>query len=252
MHYLQHLPMIWRDNLIASLSGRTIMKGFVCHFYWLSLPSLAPLVTLELARYRAYAFDMSVLQVIGLLAMLAAADFADPLYPPNAITGGTVVAELRISAGAVKQVALLAGEEPFASAAKTALAQWRFPAETDSVELVIVHFRQPNLYYIHSAQEDIGGAQSDRRLPYPQYIIGPAYPPQSVGQGSVILKATIADDGSVEKIDVIKPVGALTDVSREAVRKWKFLPAEDSRGIGKKSSCYAVLVFRVPVSRQKK
>jgi hypothetical protein len=206
---------------------------------------------LELGESRAYAFCMRIQHAIAFLLVLGSNAFIDPIYPPNTVSGGTVVAEFNIASGNVKQIAFYSGEEPFVSATRSALAQWHLASEKDGDFLIIVHFRQPNLYYLNDAAEKIDGTRAKRSLPYPLMIIGPAYPIQSLGQESAILKAEILADGSVGKIAALKPAGSLTDVSIDAVRKWKFLSAEENNGIGKTSYVFAVIVYRLPVSEQK-
>ena len=89
-------------------------------------------------------------------------------------------------------------------------------------------------------------------MPCPKYVVGPAYPAQAVGQGSVILKVEVAADGSILDVRTIQAMGSLTDVSVAAVRKWKFTPAEDARGVKAASHAYAVFVYRFPVIAKEK
>jgi hypothetical protein len=195
---------------------------------------------------------MRIPQVLGFLLFFSSSAFVDPIYPPNAVSGGTVVAELHFVSGNVKEITIHSGEEPFVSSTKTALAQWHLHPEKDRNDLVIVHFRQPNLYNLNDVGENIEGSKPKESLPYPKYIVGPSYPAQTLGQGSAILRAEISADGSITEIQALKSAGSLTDVSIDAVRKWKFLPAEDDRGIGKPSFAYAVFVYRFPIIEQKR
>jgi hypothetical protein len=195
---------------------------------------------------------MRSLQILGFLVFLSSGVFVDPIYPPNTVTGGTVIAELHSVSGRVEKLTIHSGEEPFVSAAQSALRQWQLHPEKDGDDLVVMHFRQPNLYYLNDAGEKISGAKPKGSLPYPKSIVGPAYPAQSLGRGSVILRIGISSDGRVGKIQAEKSVGSLTDVSIDAVRKWVFLPAEDGRGLAKASSAYAVFVYQFPVIEQKR
>jgi TonB family protein len=195
---------------------------------------------------------MKAIVILGFWAVFSTSTFVDPAYPPYAITGGTVVAELHSVSGKVEELEIHSGEEPFLDSAKSALEQWSLHPDNDGEDLVIVHFRQPHLYYLNDASENIGGARPLGHLPYPKTIVGPDYPVQVSGQGSVILKIEISSEGSVTDVRAEKTAGALTDVSIDAVRKWKFLPAEDERGIATASSAYAVLVYRFPIIGPKK
>ncbi len=195
---------------------------------------------------------MKLLQVLGLWFAFGAGTFVDPAYPPNTISGGTVIAELHVDDGQVKQVSVRSGDEPFLRAATNALAQWKLPAEDHGNQLVIVHFRQPNLYYLDGSDESIASVDSAPGLPYPRRIVGPSYPAQGVGLGSVVLKLKISAEGKVEKVETLKSAGSLTDVSINAVRKWDFVPAENNRGVAEPSYAYAVLVYQMPVIAPKK
>ena len=153
---------------------------------------------------------------------------------------------------ALSDIKILSGEEPFVSSSKAALQSWNLHPEKDGGDLVVVHFRQPNLYYMGDAEEEIRCTGADPSMPCPKYVVGPAYPAQAVGQGSVILKVEVAADGSILDVRTIQAMGALTDVSVAAVRKWKFTPAEDARGLKKASHAYAVFVYRFPVIAKEK
>ena len=195
---------------------------------------------------------MKIFHLIGFLLMLGTSQFVDPAYPPNAVGGGTVVATFQIGAKLVEQIKINSGEEPFAGAASSALSQWHLDDDSDGEELAVVHFRQPDLYYINGAAETIAGGRATRSLPYPKSIVGPSYPAHGLAQGSVVLRIKVDADGSVGRIETLKSAGALTDVSIEAVRKWEFLAAEDSMGKPTPSHVYAVLVYRFPITQQKK
>jgi hypothetical protein len=190
---------------------------------------------------------MSLAPIISLLLILGSANLVDPAFPPMAISGGTVVAQLRLADGIVEAVDILSGEEPFASSCKTALAQWQLPSEKNGDAIVVVHFRHPDLFDYANSEEKIRFVEPKGSLPYPKRIVGPPYSPQMMAQGCVILKTAISAKGSVLDIQVLKTLGALTDSGVDAVKKWEFIPAEDSRGMGTISNAYVVLVFRFPV-----
>jgi TonB family protein len=195
---------------------------------------------------------MSLINLIALWLILGADTVVGPKFPPNAVSGGTVVAAVLSGAVGVSDIKILSGEEPFVSASRAALQRWNLHPEKDGADLVVVHFRQPNLHYIGDAGEEIRCVGANPSMPCPKYVVAPAYPPQAVGQGSVILKVEVAADGSVLDVRTLQAMGVLTDVSVAAVRKWKFTPAEDERGIREASHAYAVFVFRFPVIGKKK
>jgi len=174
-------------------------------------------------------------------------ELTDPVYPPNAVSGGTVVAQLQLSAGEVTSVTILSGEEPFADSCRSALARWRLPSVRDGNELVIVHFRRPELYHAGEDLEKISPTRSDESLAYPEFVVSPVYPANALGKGSVVLLADISAEGRVVDVRVLKSMGILTGASVDAVRNWKFVPARDKRGRKAPSQAYTVMVFRFPV-----
>ncbi len=194
---------------------------------------------------------MKIIQILGLLLVLSSETFIDPAYPPNAVTGGAVIMELHSVAGKVEKVTVHSGEEPFVAAAKSALSQWRLHPDRKGADLVIVYFRQPGLYYLNEAGEKINGRPAGN-LPYPSYLLGPAYPPQGLGQGSVVLKLEISPEGKVARVQTERSSGSLGEASVDAIRKWEFQPALNDQGKAITSSVYAVMVFRSPVIEQKK
>jgi TonB family protein len=207
---------------------------------------------LEFKGARAYAISMGFIHLLSMVVMLGSDVLAEPAYPPNTISGGTVVAELRPISGGAAQVRILSGEEPFVSSSKTALQKWNLPSEKGGPNLVVVHFRQANLYYVGSAEEEINCAGVAQSLPCPRKIVRPSYPAQSLGQGSVVLQVDVGEDGGILNIRTLKGIGALAEISVEAVRQWKFSPAEDVRGLKTASRAYAVFVYRTPVIEQRK
>jgi hypothetical protein len=64
---------------------------------------------------------------IGLLGLLIAqpVDVSGPAFPPNAIFGEMVIAELAISSGSVRNIEVLQGGDPFADASVQALSKWQ-------------------------------------------------------------------------------------------------------------------------------
>ena len=58
---------------------------------------------------------MSFINLIALWLILGSDTVVGPKYPPNAVSGGTVVAALVPGAGGVLEIKILSGEEPFVS-----------------------------------------------------------------------------------------------------------------------------------------
>jgi TonB family protein len=189
---------------------------------------------------------MNVFGVFSLCFLLYSLSVVKPIFPPHAVSGGTVIAKLHFVSGNVKKVDILSGEEPFASSSKTALAEWREDSAVSGDKLIIVHFRQPNLYEIGDAKEVINPGSKEISLPYPRFIIHPSYPPNTLGQGSVILKLDVSDKGKVSDIQAIESMGVLTDSSIQAVKQWEFRPARDKEGKATQAQAYVVIVYRFP------
>jgi TonB family protein len=185
---------------------------------------------------------------LALQLMAGSLSLVGPQYPPNAVMGGTVVAELQFVKGVVRDLTILSGDEPFVGPSKSALNEWRLGSDEGGRELVIVQYRQPYLQFIiNSKKEEIRQVKRDATLPYPKYIIQPFYPANSHGEGSVILQTEISVEGRVSNVKVLKSLGSLTDAGIDAVRQWEFSPARDERGNIVMSHAYVVLVFRSPL-----
>jgi TonB family protein len=187
---------------------------------------------------------MSLITTLGLWFMLGTISVVDPVYPPQAFMGGTVVAKLQFAGSNVKEVTILSGKEPFKGACISALSKWRTSEPKQNEVLAIVHFRQPHLQFIGGGKEKPDPSARKESLPYPTDITSPSYPPNALGQGVVVLRTDISAEGRVTDIQVVRSLGALTDASIEAVRKWQFAPPRDSYGKTASSSAYVVFVYR--------
>jgi len=51
------------------------------------------------------------------------------------------------------------------------------------------------------------------------------YPPTSIAEGTVVFELTIAPDGGVEAVKVLRGVPSLTEAAQRSVRQWTFRPA---------------------------
>lgn len=190
---------------------------------------------------------MNAIAIAFLFVFAGGLSVAEPLFPPNASGGGTVVAELKLADGAVKHVGVLSGEEPFAASCESALAQWNLPGEPGDRALVVVYFRAPQLYSVAGSRQAVSRGRTSSLLPFPKYVTPPAYPANALARGSVVLRADVSADGRVSDVRAVKSLGALTETSMDAVREWEFMPASDGRGKEIASRAYIVLVFRFPV-----
>ena len=172
----------------------------------------------------------------------------EPLYPPNAVSGGTVIAELRMTDGIVTHVAILSGSDSFADSCASALSQWRLQPDVKGSQLAVVYFRHPYLQNFAAGEEEISLTKSPPQLPYPKHVVEPLYPPNALAQGGVILRADISADGRVSGVETIKSMGVLTGTSIDALKHWQFVPAQNEKGKKIRSQAYVVFVFRFPLT----
>jgi hypothetical protein len=173
---------------------------------------------------------------------------ASPGYPPNAVNGTTVVAELHYGPGIATKAEILSGEGVFAESALDALRQWRFAAKEKGTTTVVVHFRDPNFFSTGSAKRTMDPPKGVGAGAIPRTIVDPPYPANSVAEGSVVLRAEVSPGGMVTRVETIQEIGGLTEASVGSVRQWRFQPPLDSAGRPAASTVYVVIVFRLPVN----
>jgi hypothetical protein len=182
-----------------------------------------------------------------LWALLETVSVVGPKYPPGAVAGGTVVAVVHVSAGAVDKVNIKQGDTSFAESARTALGGWRFRAGENGDVLVVFSFRTPQFYPEGSPSRTLDQKDVSAGLPYPRTVVESAYPPNSLGEGSVVMRLEIDPTGAVSNVRAVQPLGDLTAPSVAAVQKWRFAPARTGSGRASKAYAFAVCVFRRPV-----
>jgi len=176
-----------------------------------------------------------------------AVSIVTPAYPPNAISGGTVVAVMHVTSGAVGGVDILQGDEPFTEPVRRALSAWRFGDSENGDVLAVASFRTPNLYPTGSPDRNLTGVKTVAGLAIPTKVVEPAYPANSLGEGSVVLRLSLKETGTVSKVEVLQGMGDLTGSCVSAVGKWQFLPARNARGVAVMTQAYAICVMRRPV-----
>ena len=157
----------------------------------------------------------------------------------NAVAGTTVLAEVSVDAhGRVGKITILRGLGPFNDSATTAIKQWKFsPAildgkpEVSSVGVLTI-FR-PGA----SGNQGLGGPSfgykqptppRNNHPPLPLSITDPGYPPSATADGVVIIDVPIDKSGNPLTMMTILDVPQLTDLARDAIKSWKFMPAVES------------------------
>ncbi len=200
-----------------------------------------------------YAHHMTCALSIWLLSLglINPLSLTDPVYPPNTLGGGTVVAAILIVSGEVKEVTVLRGDEPFASSSRAALQAWRFSPSIVRLRIpVVVRYRNPNLLTATPAVENLSPPprmKEDPSLAYPIQIMESGYPVNALGQGSAVLSLEIDASGKISYMDTVKALGSLTQACSAAVRGWRFLPAHDKQGRPIASNAFAVCVYSMPL-----
>jgi len=155
-----------------------------------------------------------------------------PRPPLNAIAGTCVLADVRVDqTGSVGEVTILQGMAPFRDSAIRAIQQWKFSASASRVGVLTV-FRPAAI-----GNSAVGGPSfgykeptpsGNNHPPLPLSISDPGYPQRSTANGVVILELTIDRKGVPSGVRTVQDVPTLTDISREAIRTWSFMPAVES------------------------
>ena len=185
-------------------------------------------------------------------AELATSRFASgnpPDLPPLAQNGGIVGLELRIApSGIVQEAIVIDDSPPFTEEVRKVVRLWRF--EPPTVEgmpapgrvAVLGLFRPPTL---------LGGAPPDPKrisspseeIPYPTSTATPAYPPQALDSGVVMLEVEVDEKGAVIDVEILHQTEGFVAVALEAARKFRFQPAKLD---GRPLRSFAVVVFGFP------
>jgi TonB family protein len=200
---------------------------------------------------------------------VAAADLASPARylagavpstPVRAIGGGQVFLELSVNPrGGVDAVAPLRTTPPFTEPLLGSVGAWRFkPAEELTPEgtrrparskvLVAAFYRGPTLLdgaTLGDSPKDVAAASD--AAPFPVAPVSPKYPPNALGDGTVLIEVQVNAGGNVTNARVIQSALPFDAPALDAARQWKFRPA---RPDGRPAAAVAYLIFgfRQPVT----
>lgn len=172
-----------------------------------------------------------------------------PDLPPLAAEGGFVGLELRVtSSGIVREAVVIDDSPPFTAEIEKVARLWTFdearvdgkPAEARIA--VVGLFRAPTL---------LGGAPPPPKrlaspsgeVPYPTSTTTPAYPPQALESGVVMLEVEVDEDGAVAAVEILEEAEGFSAVAVEAAQKFRFQPA---RHDGRAVRAFAILIFGFP------
>lgn len=198
--------------------------------------------------------------LIGLLLMAQAETSTSrfrsgkaPALPPLAPNGGLVGLELRIAPSGIVQEAIVVDDSPpFTEEMKRVVRLWNFePPLADGAPAparvaVLGLFRAPTLF---------GGAPPppkrvtgpSEEIPYPKSTTTPAYPPQALESGVVMLEVEVDEKGTVADVEILNQTEGFAAVAVEAARHFRFQPAKrDGRPV--RSFAVVVLGFPQPVT----
>ena len=204
---------------------------------------------------------LSALSVLSLTARPAAAD------EPARLAGGSApaqsvqvvgweqaMADLKVSAaGVVTDVQLLESTPGFDQRVTDALKSWTFkPATSQGTPVpaevfVTAIYRPPVLFNTPTLGQPPRrlGSPSDA-APYAVTMLTPQYPPQAVGDGTVLVEAHVGADGSVDQASVIGGPSGFDEAALASVKQWGFRPAH-AGGTATDAYAYVAFGFRQPV-----
>jgi outer membrane biosynthesis protein TonB len=176
-------------------------------------------------------------------------------FPPQALFGGEILFDAKVDTrGKLTDVKVVQGQSPFLEEVLGAVQTWTFlPARQDGRPVdarigVVFEFAQPYLpkltARVHEYKET--GTDSKDRGALPIFTLEPDYPPNSIGEGSVILSEIVDRDGRVTSMHVVRDLESLTAPTVAAVQQWKFAPGR-RRGEAVESEVIVVVTFRRPV-----
>jgi outer membrane biosynthesis protein TonB len=164
-----------------------------------------------------------------------------PKPPLNAIAATCVLADVPVDIqGRVGNATILQGIGPFNDSAKAAIKQWKFsPAKANpdgkpkaSRVGVLTVFRPAAI-----GTEGLGGpslgytqptSPGNSHPPLPIFISDPGYPRAATTMGVVIIELIIDKEGNPSSIQTVQDVPTLTQISRDAIQSWRFMPAMES------------------------
>lgn len=172
-----------------------------------------------------------------------------PGLAPLAQNGGLVGLELQIApSGIVRDAIVIDDSPPFTEEMRKVVRLWKFePASDDGTPAparvaMVGLFRAPTL---------LGGAppppkrvaSPSTEIPYPTSTATPAYPPQALYGGVVMLEVEVDEKGAVADVETLGHPQGFAAVAVEAARQFRFQPAKRD---GHPVRSYAILVFGLP------
>jgi TonB family protein len=189
-------------------------------------------------------------------------DGSVPGVPATPTGGGEVLLELAVnSAGRVTAVRPLRVTPPFTDAVSAVARGWRFdPAArsagaagqngrqpVDTRVLVAAVYRPPALAgpVLATAPQDV--ARPSPEVPYPLGMSVPAFPPNALSAGTVLVEAQVDARGTVASARTVFDTPPFGDAALDATERWRFQPAR-REGTPVATFVYILFGFPVPVT----
>lgn len=183
-------------------------------------------------------------------ARLASGDA--PIQPVQTVGWGEAAFELTIAAdGSVLGADARGGRNPFRDALFVAVSAWRFtPARdgdlpVDSRVLVAGIWRPPELIAA-APPESFTAPSASPAVPRPTRLMPPAYPPNALGDGMVVVELLVDETGRIVEAQVVRSAGGFDGPALDAARDWRFQPATRA-GRAVPAYVYLAFGFRQPV-----
>lgn len=191
-----------------------------------------------------------------------------PQIPIQAVSGADIAIEATVGAdGRVTEIATIRDAAPFTQSLAAAVRGWQFapavdaaaaPAgqgEAEVVEtrvsskvLVLALFRPPALFpgTLGTPPVDVGRASDT--VPYPTVApTMPAFPPNALMDGVVVVELAVGPDGAASRPRVVRSSAAFDQPTLDAVAGLRFRPAR-VHGRPSPSFVYVVAAFRQPIT----
>jgi TonB family protein len=179
--------------------------------------------------------------------------------PHHALGGGEVVLEVTADGrGTVARVDRIRETPPYTDIVAAWTAGWRFEPATaatagrrtgiDAPVLVVALFRPPSFYSgpaLGEPPRTVGASAA--RLPSPQSLIMPVYPPTATGNGVVLVEVEMNRRAEPRSYRIVGSSSGFDSAALEAVRAWRF-GAPRATDVPDPLFVYAVVGFRVPLA----
>jgi TonB family protein len=184
----------------------------------------------------------------------------DVSYPVQSIAVGTVLLEVIVGeTGKVEDVRPVREIESLTEVATDSVRSWRFnPGLLEgkavrSRTTVAVTFNPAAIPAANVPLPPLSPnahSNPENLQPQPVDVVAaafPQYPVNSIASGTVVIRATIGETGTVKNTVVVRRVASLTSPAMRVLTQWKFKPAEID-GHPLSSSIALAFVFRPPLS----